>query len=425
MVHRRQQCRAVGAFFCLHLIQNGNGFAVENNKPAPAHWHVFRAANQLEENGLSTADNVSNGRRDDLTRQTVKILRQWGDKWTGEREMQTLLNKPELLHEIEESIIALAPFCDWLDSLATTQEGMEPITLVDVCAGKGILSMLASYVLQGRGGVKQIIMLDKANMNWNHIRTANDDAERDDRPPIITWSKCNIHEIDEVVGRLNNLDTPLALVGLHLCKTLSPTFLGISNRLGAATCPYVCLAPCCLPRAVAKPKRSTKENRSRKIDVMVYETEEQRQERNEALARRKAAMKRFSDCECFLCKSTSHRVQNCNLLPPDVDMQMDIFRKSAASMPCWRCGQAGHLKQECRSDQAAGKPSLVQPPHLRLDVSSVMESDRPFETYCELLSTALDRPRVRLEENCLVNNRQHADSNWNGGRKSTFIIGTM
>lgn len=67
-------------------------------------------------------------------------------------------------------------------------------------------------------------------MNWKHIRIANDDAERDDRPPIITWSKCNLHEIDEVVGRLNNLNTPLCLVGLHLCKSLSPAFVGISNR---------------------------------------------------------------------------------------------------------------------------------------------------------------------------------------------------
>ena len=401
---------------------------MENNKPAPTHWHVFRAANQLEENGLSTADNGSNRRRDDLTRQTVKILRQWGDKWAGKREMQTLLNKPELLHEIEESIIALAPFCDWLDSLSTTQEGMEPITFVDVCAGKGILSMLTSYVLQDDSRIGKIVMLDKAEMNWKHIIIANDDAERDDRPPIITWSKCNLHEIDEVVVRLNNLDTPLAVVGLHLCKSLSPAFVGISNRLGATTCPYVCLAPCCLPRVVAKPKHSTEENKARTIDVMTYETDDERLERNKALARRRAAMKRFSDCECFLCKSTSHRVQNCNLLPADVDMQMDIFRKSAASMPCWRCGELGHQKRECPSEQAAGKPSLVQPPHLSLDVSSVMDSDRPFETYCELLSTALDRPNVRIEENLLVNNRrvnkQHTDSNWNSGRKSTFIIGT-
>ena len=401
---------------------------MENNKPAPTHWHVFRAANQLEENGLSTADNGSNRRRDDLTRQTVKILRQWGDKWAGKREMQTLLNKPELLHEIEESIIALAPFCDWLDSLTTTQQEMEPITLVDVCAGKGILSMLASFVLQDDSRIGKIVMLDKAEMNWNHILIANDDAERDDRPPIITWSKCNLHEIDEVVVRLNNLDTPLAVVGLHLCKSLSPAFVGICNRLGATTCPYVCLAPCCLPRVVAKPKRSTKENKARTIDVMTYETGDERLERNKALARRRAAMKRFSDCECFLCKSTSNRVQNCNLLPADVDMQMDIFRKSAASMPCWRCGELGHQKRECPSEQTAGKPSLVQPPHLSLDVSSVMDSDRPFETYCELLSTALDRPNVRIEENLLVNNRrvnkQHTDSNWNSGRKSTFIIGT-
>ena len=404
------------------------GGAAENNKPAidrHSHWHVFRAANELEENGLNTADNRSDKRRDDLTQQAVGILRQWGGKWAGEREMQTLLNKPELLHEIEESIVALAPFCDWLDSFATTQEGMEPVTLVDVCAGKGILSMMASYVLQGDPRVKQIVMLDKADMNWKHIVAANDGAEREDRPPIITWSQCNLHEIDEVVDRLNNVGTPLALVGLHLCKTLGPTFLGISNRLGAVCAPYICVAPCCLPSQVS---RMGKDDKPRTIDVLVWETEENRHERGEAKARREAAMKRV--CECFLCKSTSHRVNDCNLLPADVDMQMDIFRKSAASMPCWRCGELGHYKKDCPSVQTAGKPSLVRPPQLSLDVSSVLDSDRPFETYCELLSTALDRSNIRIEENNLVNNkrsgskRQHTDSNWNSGRKSTLIIGT-
>ena len=183
-----------------------------------------------------------------------------------------------------------------------------------------------------------------------------------------------------------------------------------------------------LPTTGSSTKVVHKRKKARTIDVMTYETDDERIERKKALARRRAAMKRFSDCECFLCKSTSHRVQNCNLLPADVDMQMDIFRKSAASMPCWRCGELGHQKRECPSEQAAGKPSLVQPPHLSLDVSSVMDSDRPFEAYCELLSTALDRPNVRIEENLLVNNRrvkkQHTDSNWNSGRKSTFIIGT-
>ena len=177
-----------------------------------------------------------------------------------------------------------------------------------------------------------------------------------------------------------------------------------------------------------KPKGHTKDYKPRTIDVLVWETEEKRHERGEAKARREAAMKRV--CECFLCKSTSHRVNDCNLLLADVDMQMDIFRKSAESMPCWRCGELGHYKKDCPSVQTAGKPSLVRPPQLSLDVSSVLDSDRPFETYCELLSTALDRSNVRIEENNLVNNkrsgskRQHTDSNWNSERKSTLIIGT-
>ena len=213
MVHRRLH-RAATALCYLLLVKQGASFSLQpgeaaavRNKPVLAnHWHVFRAADHLENEGLSvvvegqfasTADHGARSkRRDDLTRQTVDILRRWGDEWAGQREMQSLLNKPELLHEIEESIVALTPFCDWLDD--SMQKGMKPITLVDVCAGKGILSMLASYILRDDAArVKQIVMLDKAALNWDHILAANEGAEREDRPPIITWPKCNLHEIEK------------------------------------------------------------------------------------------------------------------------------------------------------------------------------------------------------------------------------------
>lgn len=151
-----------------------------------------------------------------LTRRTVSILRQWGHEWAGQQRWLSLLNKSSLLHEIEESIVALSPLFDWLD---TRRDDAEPITLVDVCCGKGIFSMLASYMLKNDARVKHIVMLDKATIKWNHIMAANDKAKFDGRPVIELWDKCNLHGGDEMVVRLNSLDSELAMVGLHLCKT--------------------------------------------------------------------------------------------------------------------------------------------------------------------------------------------------------------
>jgi hypothetical protein len=384
-----------------------------------SHWHVFKSADQLEQNGLTSALPVDE-RTQALTRQTISILREWGAEWAGQQAWQGLLNKSSLLHEIEESIVALCPLLEWLDD---RKEENEPIILVDVCCGKGIFAMLASYMFQDDPRVERIVMLDKAEIKWNHILAANDSALNDGRPMITMWDNCNLHG-DGIVDRLDSLKAPLALVGLHLCKTLSPTFVGITNTLGPLKCPYLCLAPCCLPRMVTQPKDETG-GKAQIINVLENEAGEERKLRLEANTRRKDAMKRLSDFQCYLCQSSAHKVHECSLLPADVEERIDIFRKSSEAAPCFRCGQVGHFKADCPSDQKAGKPSLVLPPHISLDVSGVMESESPFGTYCSLLSTAVQRGNVRLRDTNLVSNpARHQTENWNSDRKSVFIIGT-
>ena len=284
----------------------------------------------------------------------------------------------------------------------------EPITIVDVCCGKGVFSMLASYIFQDDVRIRNIIMLDKATIKWNHVDIVNTSAEKDKRPMIEPWAQCNLHEIDQVVDRLESIPNPVALVGIHLCKTLSPTCAGIVNAMDPSHCPFFVLAPCCLPRVVTQSDRKIGDRAV--IEVRQYESQSEREIRRVAKDNRDAAMMRKP-----------------SLRPTFRSDQVDIIGKEAQTewFPCWKCGEVGHLKADCPSTQTTGRPQLVKPPLLKIDVSKVLESDRPFDIYCELLQTSLQRDSVEVVETGLVNNKvEHQRENWNNGRKSIYIVAT-
>ena len=101
--------------------------------------------------------------------------------------------------------------------------------------------------------VSSIIMLDKQqDINWNHIVASNKGVEEEGRPFIKSWGGCNLLDIDQIVEKLQGHDTiddgvnngPIALVGIHLCKQLSPSCAGVVNAMGPKKCPFLCLAPC-------------------------------------------------------------------------------------------------------------------------------------------------------------------------------------
>jgi hypothetical protein len=416
---------------------NSNGSHVTNI--SNRHWHVWRTADRLEKEGLtisSSAPTTSSGLTlpnkeiiHQLTQTTVAILRQWIETWGDDNQLQGLLNKSTLLHEIEESIVALALLIEWM----MNRDIETPITVVDVCCGKGVFSMLASYVFQGDQRVAKIIMLDKANnINWNHIGAANQEALGENRPRIETWGGCNLHETDELIDRLEYealaSQAPLALIGIHLCKNLSPTCVGIVNALGHEQCPFLCLAPCCLPRAVLTQSNKYEKHSNGIIEVSQRETPKERQDRRTAAQRRINSKKRgATPAVCILCQSPAHAVHQCRLLPLDEQERIGVFQAAAANTPCWKCGVVGHFKADCPSDQTSSLPALVKPSVSRLDVSKVLKTESPFETYCCLLSTTLQREQIKLVATGLASDAsQHQDegSNWNSERKSIYIVAT-
>lgn len=409
-------------------MSNNNVFPIALDAPQNMqhqHWHVWKTADRLKKDGLSSC--LPTEDTDDLIQKTISVLHQWGETWAGKKDWQGLLNKSSFLHEIEESIVALHSLIEWMNKNRNLDN--EPITIVDVCCGKGIFSMLASYIFQDDSRIHQIVMLDKASIKWNHVEAANASASAERRPRIESWANCNLHEVDHVVNRLEGLQTPLALVGIHLCKTLSPTCVGIANAIGSSRCPFLCLAPCCLPRAVVSQATKYKKTGNPIIEVLQYESPQQREKRFIARQQRDNAKNRAQPSVCYFCRSVDHPISKCGLLPTNENEKKEIFQNAALSASCWKCGQSGHNKANCPSDQTTGKPPLAKPPVFQMDVSKVLNSENPFDAYCSLLSETLQRDHVRLMETGLKNDKdktQHQENcmNWNRGRRTVYIIAT-
>jgi hypothetical protein len=391
----------------------------EQNVPQP-HWRVWKAISTLETNGMTTT--IPNSCYDETTAQVVAILRQWAHKWAGKPEWQSLLNKKSLLHEAEESIVALYHLHEWL---LTRQHETEPLVVMDICSGKGIFSMFLSYMMQNfwrdDAIITKIVMLDKMTsdqVSWKHISAANESASEEHRPHVEIWEGCNLHEHDKVLTRMLDLNSTLALVGIHLCKTLGPSCCGLANALGPKRCPYLCLAPCCMPRLVT----TKKSNKARSIPVNLYESDEQRQDRLEAMQRRNEALRKGGRHGlCYLCNE-KHRVRKCPLLPENEAERIAILQKAAATVPCWKCGEVGHFKADCPS--SLSRPLNLEAPFVTMNVQGLLETSHPFSLYCQLIADTLqDCSSKKLVETGLTNDASpHQEGNWNSDRKSTYIV---
>jgi len=383
---------------------------IRKNSYKNPHWNIWKTADHLEENGISSSSENDKPYVVDekIIQQIVQILRNWGHVWAGEEKWQGILNKSTLLHEMEESIVALSLFMNYLDDAHGYEEiSIAPpaMALVDMCSGKGIFSMLASYVFRNDNRVNKIVMIDKADIKWEHIEYINKLALQENRPLIEAWQGCNLHEIDKVVKRLESLETSTAIIGIHLCKRLSPTSIGIVNALGVHRCPFFALAPCCLPRVVTQSLHKQRLGKQSIMEIRQYESSDERIRRYEVETRRDAAM-----------------LRNSSKRPKTMSDNIALELLPTASY-CWKCGRAGHVKANCPSLQITGKPQLIKPPVMRLDVSNILQSKKPFEAYCHLLSNSLQHRKVEIVDAGLINQKsQRQESNWNDERKSVFLV---
>ena len=462
-------------------------------------WRIWKVIEALEQNMTS----LDRPKFDVLVEITAVILRDWADRWSGIKEFQSLLNKTRLLQEMEESIVAVHSLVQWMNCTITQKTDLhktlknhdpsnkrpklqkddefthpkkdgiiydddddggggsksllcqlissekssqdEKITVIDLCCGKGIFSMLLSFMITSSGrweilnplqNIQKIIMIDRAkDINWHHIKKTNE--MNIGKVQIDIWSGINIHEQDEMLfQKFLQIKGCLAIVGIHLCKTLSPKCVSFYNTLGKEKAPFLCLAPCCLPRLVTTTKQTkfketkeTNSNENNKLDIPIdlFEPFSKRKERTSHNNRRK---RRRDDRNgsCYLCSSFDHRAKQCPALPRDNPQECQRILQNAVETAtcCWNCGIKGHTKAACpitTTIKLVKKP----PPQTFISTSQILQSEKPFDTYCQLLANTIQAENTQVVQTNLINDHanettQQQTNNWNSSRKSNYIV---
>jgi hypothetical protein len=167
------------------------------------------------------------------------------------------------MKEVVESIPIISSVETWVASQADSM-----VTIIDLCSGKGYLSMILSEYLPPTK-VTKIVLIDKAwpmchsepqshHINWDHIygnyTTTESEQTKTSSSYFTTWpiplhtSKQDLKSkstFRQLTQRLSSEGNPTMILGVHLCGTLSiqaiRLFHSVENVEG------LILKPCCLP----------------------------------------------------------------------------------------------------------------------------------------------------------------------------------
>ena len=217
------------------------------------------------------------GRQDYKTtfENAIVAIIKWRQRYHGNPSLwKRIFKKERVIKELIES----APILDSVQTYVKhyNNENEEKITILDLCSGKGYLSMFLSEILPPEK-ISKIILIDKAwpmcnaevlphHMNWDHIygnRTLQQQEEYDqdslsneNNPTYFTtWpiplhtskqnlkQSCNTRQMKKYI--FDRTEGPILILAVHLCGTLSLKAIDLFNEHDNVK--FFCLKPCCLP----------------------------------------------------------------------------------------------------------------------------------------------------------------------------------
>lgn len=199
--------------------------------------------------------------------QSAHCITNWRQRYRGNNALwKRIFKRDRVVKEIIEAVPIIDVVDRWVHEKQQQHQQQQNengiisynVTIIDLCSGKGYLSMLLSEYLPS-GSVQKFVLVDKAwpmcfsepqphHMNWDHIYAnfTEDSSYFTTWPIPLHTSKQNI----KIASVLRNMEKrfsndPVLVLGVHLCGTLSIQAIKLFHQLPQSK--LLILKPCCLP----------------------------------------------------------------------------------------------------------------------------------------------------------------------------------
>jgi len=204
---------------------------------------------------------------------SLNAIVNWRKRYRGNPSLwKRIFKKDRVIKELVES----APVIEFVKRAVVQSkyndddDDEKKYTIIDLCSGKGYLSMFLSEILP-KDKVDRFILVDKAwaiaskkqttelkphHMNWDHIygttATDSNDSYFTTWPIPLYTSKqdlkdsCNQRQMKKHF--FDKIDGPIIILAVHLCGTLSLKAVEMFNNNQEVK--LFALKPCCLPQMV-------------------------------------------------------------------------------------------------------------------------------------------------------------------------------